>query len=44
MLYLKYQKASFDVKELQRRVVQDLDLKVDYLIVRDTLRTIFNLS
>ena len=29
-LYLKQQKTSFDIKKLQKRIVQDLDLKVDY--------------
>ena len=42
--FIKNQKVSFDIKELQRRIRQELNLDVDYSIIRGILKKIFNLS
>ena len=42
--FIKNQKVSFDIKELQRRIRQELNLDVDYSIIRGILKKMFNLS
>ena len=43
-IYIKSEKSGFDVKELQTRIEQELNLKVKYSLIRDLLKNHFKLS